>query len=150
MPPSGGAGTLTAADGETANVEMPDTMEVPHPEHGPDLQSPVTTAALQAHDAQHSPASLAEQGVHFLPQEIAAPERRTSVASSAPTVYRERHAHGRAAHTQHEEVAEQVGTPTGRETREAPLSSPSQPKPSSPKRQRQRKANGPPDGKSCS
>ena len=110
---------------------MPDTIEDPHPKPETELESPLSADNLQAHDAQSTPDALEAQGVHFLPEERVVPERRPSLASSAPTDFV-------IAYHQRREAAERAMTPTGRATRLAPVASPSQPQPSTPKRRRPR------------
>ena len=67
-----------------AMEELPNTAEDPHPKPETELQSPLSAANLQARDVQSTPAALEAQGVHFLPEERVVPERRASLASSAP------------------------------------------------------------------
>ena len=131
-----GGGASDEAVVDTAENEALNTTG-PHPKPATDLLSPVSTAALQAHDAQSSPKALEAEGVHFLPEEFAVPDRPPSLASSAPTACR-------LLHVQHREVAEQPSTPTRQPTRAEPKPSPTQPRPSSPKRPRTRTAPRPP------
>jgi len=130
-PQAEGDGHSDRAVEEAAMEELPDTTEDPHPKPETDLQSPLSAGNLQARDAQSTPEALVAQGVHFLPEERVVPERRPSLASSAPTDVVE-------AYYQRWGVADRALTPTGRATRLAPIASPSQPQPSTPKRRRRR------------
>mmetsp|Transcript_55839 Transcript_55839/g.133559 ORF Transcript_55839/g.133559 Transcript_55839/m.133559 type:complete len:244 (-) Transcript_55839:234-965(-) len=130
-PTAGGDGRSDEAVERAAMEEMPDTIEDPHPKPETELQSPLSADNLQARDAQSTPEALEAQGVHFLPEERVVPERRPSLASSAPTDFV-------IAYHQRREAAERAMTPTGRATRLAPIASPSQPQPSTPKRRRPR------------
>ena len=129
-PPDGGDGGSNVAVEGAAMEELPNTAEDPHPKPETELQSPLSAANLQARDVQSTPAALEAQGVHFLPEERVVPERRASLASSAPPDYVVAH--------QRREVADRPTTPTERATRVAPKASPSQPQPSTPKRRRPR------------
>ncbi|CAE7513346.1 unnamed protein product [Symbiodinium sp. CCMP2592] len=84
-PTAGGDGRSEEAVEGAAMEEMPDTTEDPHPKLETELQSPLSAGNLQARDAQSTPEALAAQGVHFLPEERVVPDRRPSLASSAPT-----------------------------------------------------------------